>query len=76
MELYHRVWAMKYMNHDKIYSAVLMEVYLVDYKIRTDKEDKKNGTRLGKLHTPHGIIDTPVFMPVGHTSYGKGYVSS
>ncbi|MDA8441693.1 MAG: tRNA guanosine(34) transglycosylase Tgt [Peptococcaceae bacterium] len=21
--------------------------------------------RLGKLHTPHGVIDTPVFMPVG-----------
>ncbi len=29
------------------------------------KEDKKTGARLGKLHTPHGIIDTPVFMPVG-----------
>lgn len=29
------------------------------------KEDKRTGARLGKLHTPHGIIDTPVFMPVG-----------
>ncbi|KPU44993.1 queuine tRNA-ribosyltransferase [Oxobacter pfennigii] len=28
---------------------------------------KSNGcdARLGKLHTPHGVIDTPVFMPVG-----------
>ncbi len=27
---------------------------------------KKDGNaRLGKLHTPHGVIDTPVFMPVG-----------
>jgi len=27
---------------------------------------KKSGkTRLGKLHTKHGIVDTPAFMPVG-----------
>ena len=25
----------------------------------------KNSPRLGKLHTPHGIIHTPAFMPVG-----------
>ena len=29
------------------------------------KEDSRTKARLGKLHTPHGIIDTPVFMPVG-----------
>lgn len=29
------------------------------------KEDKRTRARLGKLHTPHGVIDTPVFMPVG-----------
>lgn len=29
------------------------------------KECKNTGARLGKLHTPHGIIDTPAFMPVG-----------
>lgn len=29
------------------------------------KECKSTGARLGKLHTPHGIIDTPTFMPVG-----------
>ena len=26
---------------------------------------KQSGARLGKLYTPHGTIDTPVFMPVG-----------
>lgn len=26
---------------------------------------KQTGARLGKLHTPHGVIDTPIFMPVG-----------
>lgn len=25
----------------------------------------QSGARYGKLHTPHGIIETPVFMPVG-----------
>jgi len=29
------------------------------------KEDTSTRARLGKLHTPHGVIDTPVFMPVG-----------
>ena len=29
------------------------------------KESKKTNARLGKLYTSHGIIDTPVFMPVG-----------
>ncbi|GAB6171556.1 tRNA guanosine(34) transglycosylase Tgt [Paradesulfitobacterium aromaticivorans] len=29
------------------------------------KEDKRTRARLGKLHTPHGVIETPVFMPVG-----------
>src|SRR5690554_5116137 len=26
---------------------------------------KQSGARLGKLHTPHGVIETPIFMPVG-----------
>ena len=29
------------------------------------KEDSRSGARLGKLHTPHGVFDTPMFMPVG-----------
>jgi queuine tRNA-ribosyltransferase len=29
------------------------------------KKCSKTGARLGKVHTPHGTIDTPVFMPVG-----------
>lgn len=29
------------------------------------KKDKKTGARRGVLHTPHGDIQTPVFMPVG-----------
>nr|WP_246070416.1 tRNA guanosine(34) transglycosylase Tgt [Paenibacillus kobensis] len=29
------------------------------------KECKQSGARLGRVHTPHGIIETPTFMPVG-----------
>ena len=28
-------------------------------------EDKNSGARRGVVHTPHGDIQTPVFMPVG-----------
>ena len=27
--------------------------------------DKKTGARRGVIHTPHGDIQTPIFMPVG-----------
>lgn len=29
------------------------------------KECKQSGARLGKIHTSRGIIETPIFMPVG-----------
>ena len=29
------------------------------------KTDKKSKARRGILHTPHGDIPTPIFMPVG-----------
>ena len=27
--------------------------------------DRYTGARRGRLHTPHGVIETPIFMPVG-----------
>jgi queuine tRNA-ribosyltransferase len=29
------------------------------------KTDLRSRARLGRLHTPHGVVDTPVFMPIG-----------
>jgi queuine tRNA-ribosyltransferase len=29
------------------------------------KTCKQTGARLGRIHTPHGVIETPAFMPVG-----------
>lgn len=33
---------------------------------------KQTGARLGRVHTPHGTFDTPVFMPVGTQATVKG----
>ncbi|HZK09486.1 MAG TPA: tRNA guanosine(34) transglycosylase Tgt [Clostridia bacterium] len=35
------------------------------FKFELEHVDKYTGARAGKFHTPHGIIETPVFMPVG-----------
>ncbi|MBU8905496.1 tRNA guanosine(34) transglycosylase Tgt [Desertibacillus haloalkaliphilus] len=29
------------------------------------KTCKQSGARLGRVHTPHGVFETPIFMPVG-----------
>lgn len=34
-------------------------------KLEILKKDTRTKARLGRLHTPHGIIKTPAFMPVG-----------
>ncbi len=38
----------------------------------TIKQDKKTGARAGILHTPHGDILTPTYMPVGTQATVKG----
>lgn len=35
------------------------------FKFETIKTCKQSGARIGKFTTPHGVIETPVFMPVG-----------
>ncbi|MDO4800480.1 MAG: tRNA guanosine(34) transglycosylase Tgt [Bacillota bacterium] len=37
----------------------------MSFEFELIKESKKSGARLGRLHTPHGVIHTPIFMPVG-----------
>ena len=36
------------------------------------KQDSRTGARVGILHTPHGDIHTPTFMPVGTQATVKG----
>lgn len=35
------------------------------FKFTLEHVDKKCGARAGTIHTPHGDIQTPIFMPVG-----------
>jgi len=38
---------------------------MTGFRFELLKVCSQTGARLGKIHTSHGIIDTPVFMPVG-----------
>lgn len=40
---------------------------MCESKFRFEEEHvcKQTGARVGKFYTPHGVIETPVFMPVG-----------
>ncbi len=40
-----------------------MKQHAVTYELI--KECRRSGARLGRLHTPHGTFETPMFMPVG-----------
>ncbi len=42
------------------------------FSYETIKVCKQSGARIGILHTPHGDIETPVFMPVGTQATVKG----
>jgi queuine tRNA-ribosyltransferase len=35
------------------------------FKFEILKKSKKSKARVGRVHTPHGVINTPMFMPVG-----------
>lgn len=37
-----------------------------------EKTDANSKARVGKLHTDHGVIETPIFMPVGTVGSVKG----
>jgi len=43
----------------------------MDFRFEVLKTDP-SGARLGRLTTPHGVVDTPAFMPVGTQGTVKG----
>jgi len=43
----------------------------VAFRFEVLKKDP-SGARLGRLETPHGVVETPVFMPVGTAATVKG----
>jgi queuine tRNA-ribosyltransferase len=51
--------------------TVLIDLSHMDFHFEILKTDP-TGARLGRLTTPHGVIDTPAFMPVGTAGTVKG----
>src|ERR1700676_5146180 len=43
----------------------------MEFRFEVLKTDP-TGARLGRLTTPHGVVDTPAFMPVGTAGTVKG----
>ena len=37
----------------------------MEYKFEVIKQSKRSKARVGKMYTPHGVVNTPMFMPVG-----------
>jgi queuine tRNA-ribosyltransferase len=48
------------------------DVFMAAIKYELIHKCKQTGARLGRVHTPHGSFDTPVFMPVGTQASVKG----
>ncbi|MGV8905585.1 MAG: tRNA guanosine(34) transglycosylase Tgt [Acetobacterium sp.] len=46
-----------------------------EFRYELIKECKDTGARLGKIHTKHGVINTPIFMPVGTQGTVKSLTS-
>jgi len=45
--------------------AGTMRALLADRMFELLATDPSSGARRGRLHTPHGVVETPIFMPVG-----------
>ena len=41
------------------------------FRYEVVKVCRQSGARIGRLYTPHGVIETPVFMPVGTNATTK-----
>ncbi len=48
----------------------------MEFSYRILHEEKHTGARLGEFTTPHGVIQTPIFMPVGTQATVKGILPS
>jgi queuine tRNA-ribosyltransferase len=62
-------------------SFVLLSSFVIRHSsftmtFRFDLLETDGNARLGQLHTSHGVVDTPVFMPVGTQATVKGLTPS
>ncbi|MBI2916519.1 MAG: tRNA guanosine(34) transglycosylase Tgt [Chloroflexi bacterium] len=45
---------------------------MADFGFEVVARDSRSGARLGRLTTPHGVVDTPAFIPVASQASVKG----
>ena len=50
---------------DRLIQPDIFPESIMAFAFKLLQTDFQSQARLGQLHTPHGLIDTPVFMPVG-----------
>ncbi len=53
-------------------STIHHPLYSTLFRYELLATDPRTGARVGRWHTPHGIVDTPAFMPVGTLGTVKG----
>lgn len=49
---------------------------MADFRFEVIAQDRRSGARLGRLYTPHGVVDTPAFIPVASQASVKGISST
>ena len=54
-----------YFSYDTIYLHLNNEIY-------NTQKDSKSNARLAEFETAHGVVETPIFMPVGTAGTVKG----
>ena len=62
----------EFRNYQKV---KIWEKRMSEFRYELIKECKDTGARLGKIHTKHGVINTPIFMPVGTQGTVKSLTS-
>ena len=64
-------------NTDFSVSAIQRLLFeIMKFSFEIEKKDSKSLARRGKFYTPHGVIETPAFMPVGTAATVKGMLPS
>lgn len=51
---------------------LILSYHRAMFRFEISHQDGGSRARVGRLHTPHGTVDTPVFMPVGTKGAIKG----
>ena len=69
---YHRRWVDPPLRCGCVFNGIGRSANELPAAFELQHQDAKTGARAGLLHTRRGIVETPVFMPVGTLATVKG----